>query len=76
MVLLDESKGKLLGLPTYADRLVIMAFHNQCVSLSDSDFEEPKPNSFLMDLSGGKGLAEFGFSNIYLSHIPRGLPFF
>lgn len=71
MILLDESKGKLLGLPTMPDMLIIVAFHDQCVSIEDSDFEEPRPNSFLMDLSGGKALTEFGFSNIYLSHIPK-----
>jgi len=71
MVLLDESKGKLLGLPTMPEMLVIMAFHNQCVSLGDANFKAPQPNSFLMDLSGGEKLAEYGLSNVYLSHVPE-----
>ena len=43
MVLLDETKGKLMGLPTMPDMLIVMAFHNQCVSLNDSDLKSQCP---------------------------------
>ena len=58
-----------MGLPTMPEMLIVMAFYNQCVSLNDSDFEEPM--LILPDGFKWKGLTEFGFSNIYLSHIPK-----
>ena len=76
MVLLDESKGKLLGLPTMPDMLVIMAFHNQCVSLGDANFKAPQPNSFLMDLSGGKVNGVWSIQCLFIACSQGSLPFF